>query len=132
MHQVKYFFRSKKCLFFTEEVFRKTCAYFEVFLKIKAANVYLTQSLFQEPGVILLGGGGGGGGGSGTTDSIGSSSSSSSDDSDEDSDIDVHRPVSPCNFTVIGANVTTGKSSLRSKARTKKVRREKQCLQVIP
>ncbi len=48
------------------------------------------------------------------------SSSVDSDDSD-DSDVDVNRPVSPCNVEFVGANVDTGKSSIRSKAKKKKV-----------
>lgn len=54
---------------------------------------------------------------------FGDNSSSTTDDTDNDSDeFDVHRPVSPCNLIVIGANVDVGKSSLRSKSKTKKVR----------
>ena len=41
--------------------------------------------------------------------------------SDTDSDVDANRPVSPCNFVFIGANTATGKSSLRSKPKAKKV-----------
>lgn len=44
--------------------------------------------------------------------------------SDTDSDVDANRPVSPCNFTFIGANTATGKSSLRSKPKAKKVRKQ--------
>ena len=54
----------------------------------------------------------------------GSSSSSSGIDtssSDTDSDVDHTRPVSPCNVVFVGANVDTGRSSIRSKAKNKKV-----------
>lgn len=41
---------------------------------------------------------------------------------DDDEVDDPDRPVSPCNVTFVGANVNTGKSSMRSKPKTKKVR----------
>ncbi len=79
-----------------------------------------------------MGGTGGASSSDGATTSNGvSASSSSSSDSpspssssdSEDSEIDVHRPVSPCNVTFVGANANTGgKSSLRSRRpRDKKV-----------
>ena len=79
--------------------------------------------LFQDPGVIL----------------IGADTSESSDfaptasdlahkvldlnggGDDTDSDVDVHRPVSPCNVVFVGANVDTGKSSIRQRPKAKKV-----------
>lgn len=80
-------------------------------------NASTVSSLSQGSGVILL-------------DHLGSSSSTSNDpgesddsDSSDDSHVDVDRPVSPCNVTFVGANITTGKSSLRSKPKERKVRR---------
>ena len=79
--------------------------------------------------MILLGNGGGGGGGglSSSSDLGGGGDGDSSEEDDDgaasdDSEIDVHRPVSPCNVVFVGANVDTGRSSLRSKSKTKKVR----------
>ena len=78
------------------------------------SKIMLIVQIFQDSGVILLDGGGGG---SASTDGLDDDFSEDSDDSD----IDVHRPVPPCNVVFVGANVDTGKSSLRSKARPKKV-----------
>ena len=52
-----------------------------------------------------------------SSDGVDGDSSSDTDDSD----VDANRPVSPCNFTFVGANTATGKSSLRSKPKAKKV-----------
>ena len=83
-------------------------------------SLLITHYVLQEPGVILLSGPGGGG----DVDSDEEDRTSSSTYSDsEDSEVDVDRPVSPCNFTFIGANVSTGKSSLRSKPKDKTVKK---------
>ena len=88
---------------------------------------------FQDPGVILLGGGGGGGLSStdGDDDEVDEAFGDSDDDSDDstDSEVDPHRPVSPINFVVVGANEKTGKSSLRSRAG---VRHQKVSAPVFP
>ena len=48
----------------------------------------------------------------------------STDDADESDaeEVDHSRPVSPCRVTFVGANVVHGKSSIRSKSKTKKVK----------
>jgi hypothetical protein len=61
---------------------------------------------FQDSGIVILAGVG--------------ESTDDTDNSDVD-DIDDTRPVSPCNVTFVGANIVHGKSSLRSKSKTKKV-----------
>ena len=69
--------------------------------------------------MILLGGGGGGGLSStdGDDDEVDDAFGDSDDSGDStDSEVDPHRPVSPINFVVVGANEKTGKSSLRSRA----------------
>ena len=66
--------------------------------------------------MIVLRGRGGGGGGSDDEEE-----DDDDGDSSEELDLDPDRPVSPCNFTFVGANVTTGKSSIRSKPKEKKV-----------
>jgi len=72
----------------------------------------------QEPGVILLGNGLGG---SSSADGGASSEDDEDGQDSENSDYDVHRAVSPCRVTFVGANAGTGKSSLRSKPKDKKV-----------
>ena len=44
------------------------------------------------------------------------------DEVESDSDSGLGGSVPPCSVTFVGANVTTGKSSMRSKSRDKKVR----------
>ena len=61
---------------------------------------------FQDSGIVILAGVG--------------ESTDDTDNSDAD-DIDHTRPLSPCNVTFVGANVVYGKSSIRSKTKTKKV-----------
>jgi hypothetical protein len=43
------------------------------------------------------------------------------DDQESDSDSGLGGSVPPCSVTFVGANVSTGKSSMRSKSRDKKV-----------
>ena len=44
-------------------------------------------------------------------------------DASDVEEVDATRPVSPCRVTFVGANVVHGKSSLRSKTKTKKVKK---------
>lgn len=67
----------------------------------------------QDSGVIIL-----------AENGVGSSTDDFGDSEDsDDSEIDVHRPVSPCNIVFVGANVATGKSSIRHRGKQKKVRK---------
>ena len=67
---------------------------------------------FQDPGVIVLFGPSGGGGTEDATADFDDEEESGGESTD--SECDVNRPVSPCNFTFIGANAKgAGKSSLR-------------------
>ena len=68
----------------------------------------------QDPGVILL-------------DPIGLGESNDGDSNDDEDDCDVSKTLLTddnsveCKFTFIGANVISGKSSMRYKPKTKKV-----------
>ena len=68
---------------------------------------------FQDPGVIVLFGPSGGGGTEDATADFDDDEEGESEEGSTDSECDVNRPVSPCNFTFIGANAGAGKSSLR-------------------
>ena len=69
---------------------------------------------FQDPGVIVLFGPSGGGGTEDATADFDDEEEEESEEESTDSECDVNRPVSPCNFTFIGANAGAGKSSMRS------------------
>eukprot|EP00094_Tigriopus_californicus_P011994 TCALIF_11588-PA protein Name:"Protein of unknown function" AED:0.19 eAED:0.23 QI:0/0.2/0.16/0.66/0.6/0.66/6/0/1565 len=72
------------------------------------------QQLTKDSGIILINDPYSGNHGTESTDC-------DIDSDSDDSEIDVHRPVSPCNFIVLGANVKTEKSSIRSKSRPMKI-----------
>ena len=76
----------------------------------------------QDPGVIVLFGPSGGGGTEDATADFDEEEEEESEEGSTDSECDVNRPVSPCNFTFIGANAGAGKSSMRgSHLKRKKV-----------
>ena len=87
----------------------------ELFFQEKYWRIVLSICFFsfQDPGVILL-------------DPIGLGESTDGDSNDDDDDVRGNTTLSEdpsleCNFTFIGANVISGKSSIRSKPKVKKV-----------